>query len=430
MKKSVQFTQVSKQYRLGLTRTSLPTIVSKTIRRLFPNGNSDLVSERRFIWALRDISFDLSSGQSLALIGPNGAGKTTILKLLAKITRPTMGDIAINGRLSALIELGAGFHPDLTGRENVYLNGIILGLSRREIDKRFEEIVAFSELDQFIDTPVKRYSSGMSVRLGFSVAACIEPDILLVDEVLAVGDATFRKKCTDRIKDMLKKGTSIIFVSHNLWLVQAVCDSAIYIEKGQVKHRGVTAEVIDVYNRDIHERRAADLELTRADEAEMLNVIEITKIEVVGHEAEQGGGLANNLPAEVRVHYAAYNLIGATNMVVRIVRSDGVTCCMMRSMLDDFPISVERGIGVISVVLDPLQLYGGSYFAQAVVRDGSDSWGMTSKWSDPFYVYGSPLSHQEMNGVFEPRRTWKHSRSISDSHGDPRNYPQSTDHQF
>ena len=240
----IRFENVSKRYRLGLTRTSVPAYVSqsiKNLRNITRRNNQD----DQYLWALKDISFELSRGESLALIGPNGAGKSTILKLLAGITHPTSGQIEVNGQLSALIELGAGFHPDLTGRENIYLNGTILGLSRKEVNQRFEEIVDFSELERFIDTPVKRYSSGMSVRLGFAVAACINPEILLVDEVLAVGDASFQQKCLKRIHSLLHNGTSIIFVSHNLYLVQSACETGIYLHKGEVKYTGSISEVID-----------------------------------------------------------------------------------------------------------------------------------------------------------------------------------------
>ena len=232
MKPVIEFSNVSKRYNLGLTRTSLPSVISQWVKQALLGSNS---SDRKYHWALRDVSFNLEKGQSLALVGPNGAGKSTILKLLAKITNPTSGKAEVNGQLSALIELGAGFHPDLTGRENIFLNGTILGLTYKDIQRRYDEIVAFSEIEEFIDTPVKRYSSGMTVRLGFAVASCIEPDILLVDEVLAVGDASFRQKCIERIKTLLSNGTSLIFVSHDMGLVRAVCERALYIEHGQVQ---------------------------------------------------------------------------------------------------------------------------------------------------------------------------------------------------
>ena len=231
MQTKIRFENVSKQYKLGLTRTSLPALISGNIRKLKKGSSQADVGDQDF-WALRDVSFELKESESLALVGANGAGKTTILKLLANITKPTSGVIETSGSLSALIELGAGFHPDLTGRENIFLNGAILGLGRQTIADRFDEIVDFAELERFIDTPVKRYSSGMIVRLGFAVASCVEPDILLVDEVLAVGDAAFQQKCLKRIHDLVDAGTSIIFVSHNFYLVQAVCDTALYLHKG------------------------------------------------------------------------------------------------------------------------------------------------------------------------------------------------------
>jgi lipopolysaccharide transport system ATP-binding protein len=402
--KTVEFKNVSKRYRLGLTRTSLPSLISEQSKKLFRDTYKN-DSKDKYLWALKDINLDLSEGQSLALIGPNGAGKTTILKLLAKITKPTTGEIFVNGKLSALIELGAGFHPDLTGRENIFLNGTILGLKKNEIRNRFDEIVAFSELDQFIDTPVKRYSSGMSVRLGFAVAACIEPDILLVDEVLAVGDAAFREKCMKRIQTLLGNGTSLIFVSHNLWLVQAICETAIFIDRGKINKIGKTSEIIDKYDRSVNVQRAERFRDEHITKNESDNDVEILKVEVIGKNDGQSD-LRNDQPAKVLVNYVAHKQITRVNMVVRILRSDGLTCCMLRTSLDNFQISLEPGKGYISVTLDPLQLYGGTYYAHAIFRDASDSYAIASGWSDWFYVSGSVLSHQEMNGVFEPKRKW------------------------
>lgn len=406
-KTTIRFENVSKQYNLGLTRTSLPTAIKGWFGRA-SGRTAQQASGDKYLWALRDVSFELDQGESLALIGANGAGKTTALKLLANITKPTTGNIQVNGKLSALIELGAGFHGDLTGRENIFLNGTILGLKREEIEQRFDEIVAFSELERFLDTPVKRYSSGMSVRLGFAVAACIEPDILLVDEVLAVGDASFRQKCMDRIHEMLKNGTSIVFVSHNLWLVQAVCSRAIYLEKGQLKYIGETSEAIALYDRAINEERAQKLGKAELDNKQpLVGDLEIIDVDVV-KKGGTTGDFNNDEQAEVRIHYSAFEDIGTVNVVIRIIRSDGLSACMLRTSLDDFPLSIERGNGVVSALLDPLQLYGGSYYVQAIIRDANDSYPLANKTSDWFYVNGSVLSHQEMNGVFEPVRKWSH----------------------
>ena len=404
MSNLIEFKNVSKRYRLGLTRTSLPDLISKWAKNIIKPRSADYPTEQ-YLWALRDVSFDLAKGESLAFIGPNGAGKTTILKLLANITQQTEGDIKINGRLSALIELGSGFHAELTGRENIYLNGTILGLNKREIDRRFDQIVDFSELENFIATPVKRYSSGMQVRLGFSVAACIEPEILLVDEVLAVGDSVFRQKCVNRIHELINKGTSILFVSHNLWLVQSVCSRAIYLRKGQIEAIGDTGEVIDIYDREISEERSKNYELSTQEHFVAGGDIEIKKIDVVGFDS-QDQSFHNDQPAEIHVYYTAYREIGEANVVVRIIRSDGLTCCMMRTKVDGFPLSIRHGAGVISLVINPLQLYGGSYYIQAMIRDSTDAIKFVSASSNWIYVEGSVLSHQTMNGVFEPNREW------------------------
>lgn len=407
MKTTVRFDHVCKQYRLGLSQTSLLKSLSNLLKGGLQRGSQTLPSEQ-VLWALRDVSFELSPGQTLGLIGSNGAGKTTMLKLLANITRPTSGHVEINGRVSALIELGAGFHPDLTGRENIYLNGTILGLSRKEIKRRFDEIVAFSEIDRFIDTPVKRYSSGMIVRLGFAVASCIEPDVLLVDEVLAVGDASFRQKCMKRIQSLRHNGTSIIFVSHNLYLVQAVCTSAIYMERGQIKYQGETSEVIDVYERDVHEKRAQKLAQSQSEPTRSSSEIEIRKVEILATENLPTLDFSSDQPAEVRVHYMAYQEVQRANFVIRIIRSDGLTCCMMRTSLDNVHLSLQRGPGIVSVTLEPLQLVGSTYFVEARVTNASDSIALTTGRSKWFYVKGSALSYQEASGVFEPRKKWNH----------------------
>src|ERR1700736_135719 len=198
-------------------------------------------------WALKDVSLEVREGEVLGLIGRNGAGKTTLLKILSRITRPTEGWAEIRGKVRSLLEVGTGFHPELTGRENTYLSGSILGMGKREIDRKFDEIVAFAEIEKFIDTPVKHYSSGMYVRLAFAVAAHLEPEILLVDEVLAVGDAAFQKKCLGKMDDVSKQGRTIIFVSHNMGAVRSLCTRAIWLEGGRALDSGDPGKVIDHY---------------------------------------------------------------------------------------------------------------------------------------------------------------------------------------
>ncbi len=409
MKTVIQFECVSKRYMLGLTRTSLPAFISGRLRESFKRA-PQTSSDQQDLWALRDVSFDLEPGQSLALVGANGAGKTTVLKLLANITKPTSGCLTAHGKLSALIELGAGFHPDLTGRENIFLNGVILGLSRKEIENHFDDIVAFSELERFIDTPVKRYSSGMIVRLGFAVATCIEPEILLIDEVLAVGDASFQQKCLGRIRSLVNNGTSIIFVSHNFYLVQAVCSNALYLQKGEVKHFGTTKDVIDAYERDLHLERARRFKPRPSEMTEEDVGIEPTQVEVLNGDGSTAEILASDQPAQIRIHYNAYRSLGKAQASAFIIRSDGLTCCMMRTKLDDFDLVIEHGHGVITLHLEPLQLVSGSYFAEVWFLNESDSMGLMSKAgrSDWFSVKGSALSYEDSVGIFEPKTRWSH----------------------
>jgi lipopolysaccharide transport system ATP-binding protein len=210
--------------------------------------SSNLQPSREEFWVLRDVSFEVKQGDRIGIIGRNGAGKTTLLKLLSRITEPTSGRIAIKGRVASLLEVGTGFHPELTGRENIFLNGAILGMSKSEIKEKFDEIVDFAEIEKFLDTPVKRYSSGMYVRLAFAVAAHLEPEILLVDEVLAVGDAAFQKKCLGKMEDIAGKGRTVLFVSHNMGAILSFCNTAVLLHEGKVLSNGKVRSVIDKYS--------------------------------------------------------------------------------------------------------------------------------------------------------------------------------------
>lgn len=244
MKPIISVENVSKKYRIGTQEPYLS--LRDSIVQAFHSGIKK--EPKSDFWALKDISFDISPGESLGIIGRNGAGKSTLLKILSQITPPTTGKITMRGRVASLLEVGTGFNPELTGRENVYLNGAILGMSRAEIKRKFDEIVAFSGVEKFLDTPVKRYSSGMYVRLAFSVAAHLEPEVLIVDEVLAVGDTEFQKKCLDKMEQVTREdGRTILFVSHNLLTVQSLCKKVILLESGKITKIGEPAEVIDTY---------------------------------------------------------------------------------------------------------------------------------------------------------------------------------------
>ena len=252
---------LSKKYRLGSPTKYKYKALRDVITGIFTAPFQGRVKrkEKDFIWALKNMSFEVKRGEVVGIIGRNGAGKTTLLKILSRITPPTEGYARIRGRVGSLLEVGTGFHPELTGRENIYLSGAILGMKKREIDKKFDEIVDFSELEKFLDTPVKFYSSGMFVRLAFAVAAHLEPEILLVDEVLAVGDAAFQKKCLGKMGDVAKEGRTVLFVSHNMGAIQNLCERAILLDLGRIRADGSTESVIRRYLESFQDNVSQDL---------------------------------------------------------------------------------------------------------------------------------------------------------------------------
>jgi len=244
---AIEMDTVWKKFQRGERHDSLRDLVPAVARRILHGAPPAGVLGEADFWALRDVSFQVERGDALGIIGHNGAGKSTLLKILTKLLRPTMGTYQTNGRVGALIEVTAGFHPDLTGRENIFLNGAIIGMRRTDIERRFDAIVDFSGIGEFIDTPVKRYSSGMNARLGFSIAAHLEPEILIIDEVLSVGDYTFQGKCIRWMQDLLKNGTTVIFVSHNMDAVLSLCNSAILLDHGRVAAKGELTKVVGEY---------------------------------------------------------------------------------------------------------------------------------------------------------------------------------------
>lgn len=244
-------------------------------------------------WALRDVSFDVARGDVLGIIGRNGAGKSTLLKILSRITEPTTGRVTLDGRVASLLEVGTGFHPELSGRENVFLNGAILGMTREEIRRKFDSIVTFAEVERFLDTPVKRYSSGMYVRLAFAVAAHLEPDILVVDEVLAVGDAEFQKKCLGKMHEVSRGGRTVLFVSHNMTAVQALCGTAIWLDQGRVAAQGPTMEVVAHYLQGAHA-----VDRTLAQRVGIGNHLAVTAFELTPNPVTSGSPLGFNLTIE------------------------------------------------------------------------------------------------------------------------------------
>jgi lipopolysaccharide transport system ATP-binding protein len=268
MPTAIKFENISKQYRLGLVSTRTishdlnrwwqTSILKKEDPYLMIGSVNDreTKADSDYVWALRNITFDVEQGDVLGIIGKNGAGKSTLLKILSKVTAPTTGTIKAKGRIASLLEIGTGFHPELTGRENIFMNGAIMGMTKAEINRKFDEIVDFSGVERYIDTPVKRYSSGMSVRLGFAVAAFLEPEILVVDEVLAVGDAEFQKKAIGKMKDVSRgDGRTVLFVSHNMGSMQQLCTKGMLLDKGGIAFTGTIGETIQQYQRDVPKRQ-------------------------------------------------------------------------------------------------------------------------------------------------------------------------------
>jgi ABC-type polysaccharide/polyol phosphate transport system ATPase subunit len=319
----------------------------------------------RDLWALRDVSFDVQRGEALGIVGPNGAGKSTLLKLLASITVPTEGEIIISGRLSALIEVGSGFHPELTGRENVFLSGAILGMGRREIAARFERIVEFAGVAPFIDVPVKWYSSGMYVRLGFSIAAHLEPDILLIDEVLAVGDAMFQQQCLARIGELRRAGTTAVFISHDLEAVERLCDRALLIEGGRIALGGAPRDVVREYRQRLV---AHDVEAPQGAPVEScVRIAGVALLDGAGHPIDT---ISTGEPLAVRVECHAE--VPTSDLVVEtfIYSADGrVLFCQFTTARDGDRVDLPAGPSTIEFSCAEMPVQPGPYVVCASVRD-------------------------------------------------------------
>ena len=371
--KTVTLKHESKAYPIGATNKSLRDALSNAGRRL--TGRVDDDGDNNILWALNDISFVLNRGESLGIIGPNGAGKTTMLKLLSKITVPTEGAIKTEGRISALIELGAGFHPDLTGRDNIYLSAALLGMTRAEIDSRFEKIVAFSELGRFLETPVKRYSSGMYARLGFSVAAHVNPDILLIDEVLAVGDVAFQSKCYQRMGELKKNGTTIIFVTHTMPTMRRLCDRAILLYQGKIQATGEPAHVVETYLST--EQFASNLS-TQLDSNGQEPAISQKKSEgpvvISGVSLLNSDGMIvesckNGDSLTIHIDYTATQETHSPSVTVKIRGSDGTLYDGFNSAWDGIKPEVIHGEGAFEISIDPICLLDGNYLISVMIAD-------------------------------------------------------------
>lgn len=315
-------------------------------------------------WALRDASFEIARGESVGIIGLNGAGKSTLLKLLARIVEPTTGLARVAGRVGALLEVGTGFHWELTGRENIYLYGSILGMRKAELDRKFNAIVEFSGVQDFIDTPVKRYSSGMYVRLAFSVAAHLQPDILFVDEVLSVGDLPFQRKCMEFAKNLQQGNSTILFVSHNMFSIKTMCQRVIYLRKGQIAFDGATNKGIEIYEDD---SRLTPLSWAATKDGP--RPVTITNAVVLDDGSQPKTVLEHGERMRVRLDYEVDGSVERPNFIVAIVRSDGTECCTFSTELDHASPATISGTGTIELRTPPLKLVAEVYTVHLLVRD-------------------------------------------------------------
>jgi ABC-type polysaccharide/polyol phosphate transport system ATPase subunit len=340
----LQFDRVSKQYRIRANQDS----PKRWYARAFAKRSGEM-------WALRDVSFQVNEGEALGIVGHNGAGKTTILKIIAGITTPTRGEIKIRGRLAALVEVSSGFHPELTGTENIYLHGAMLGMRRSEIHKKLESIVEFSGVGRYIEVPVKRYSSGMYVRLGFAIAAHLDPDILLLDEVLAVGDAAFQAKCLERIAELRKDGRTIVFISHDLAAVHRLCDRALLLSHGTILSDGPARQVIDEYQQITF----GDQGLSAEPDLQTQKAVQCTSISFSS--PDPSDGIRTGYPLVARLGYRAAEDMPDVVFRVSIYWPSGYLCAQLTTESATGGLPLKRGTGMIEFQCPTLPVVPGLY---------------------------------------------------------------------
>jgi ABC-type polysaccharide/polyol phosphate transport system ATPase subunit len=353
----VSFVDVSKRFTIYQRDTS--GLKDSLLARL-----SGQRRQRRDLWALRDVSLDIERGDTLALIGANGSGKSTLLQMLAGIHEPDGGRVDVRGRVTSLLELGAGFAPDLSGRDNVYLNASLHGVSRREVDRRFDAIVSFAELEAFIDTPVRNYSSGMYMRLGFAVAVHLDPEILLIDEAFAVGDESFQRKCLRQVREFHRQGVTIVLVSHDLTLAQQLCERAALLREGQLEAVGRTSEVVARY----HELAAAELG-TSEHRRWGTRDVEITRVELLDRDGLVASSFRTRDRVTIRLHYDAVRPVPGPVFGLAIYRDDDVHVTGPNTRMSGFDVSAVDGPGALDYTIERLPLLPGRYLISASVYD-------------------------------------------------------------
>ncbi len=362
----IEFEDVSKRFILQRDR---PVTVQERLSRFFRPGKA--ADE---FWALRNVSFSVARGESFGLIGHNGAGKSTALKLMTRILEPTSGRVRLRGRVAALLELGSGFHPELSGRDNVFLYGSLMGLNRREMAARLDEIVAFADMADFLDLQVKYYSSGMYTRLAFAVATAVDPDILITDEVLAVGDEAFQRKCMDRILTFRHMGKTIVFVSHALETVRTLCDRAVWLDHGEVRASGATSEVIDAYLAEVNRRECEALMQQDRVTADSNRRFGTRDVEITGVEVCDAGGVVRAVaytgaPLTIRIRYHAHRAVPHPIFGLAIHHESGILLAGPNTLFAGLDIPAVQGEGVVELRIAALRLLEGRYLLSAAVYD-------------------------------------------------------------
>ena len=422
MMNAIEIRDVHKIYRRYGRRKQFATLKSALLSgRLLRDLRPDETFE-----ALRGVTFDVRAGSTFGIVGRNGSGKSTMLKLIAGIGKPTAGAVRVDGRVSALIELGAGFHPEISGRENVYINGMMLGLSRREIARRFDHIVAFAELEPFIDAPVKTYSSGMYMRLGFAVAVNVDPDVLLVDEVLAVGDEAFTHKCLDTFAEFKRRGKTILLVTHALELVHRFCDEALWLNEGTARAQGDPKRVVDAYLLDVaaSENRqlsssapSPEAQAPSPEPADMFQAnegrwgsreAEITHVALIGPDGQPTHVLQSGEHMEIALQVRAAQPVRDFAFGIGVFNVDGVCCCGTNTYIDGGAPGELFGESEVRFVIDSLDLVEGTYKLDvAVHRTG----GAPYDYHRQLYTFRVTSRTKDV-GIYRPRHSWQFSGGV------------------
>jgi len=387
-----------KKFRRGEHHNSLRDLIPALAMRLVGSKKGTKLQKKEF-WTVKDVSFSVKPGEALGIIGPNGAGKSTILKLLTKILRPTRGSCAVHGRVGALIEIAAGFHPDLTGRENVYFQGSIMGMKKAEVARKFDEIVEFSQVSDFLETPVKRYSSGMNARLGFAIAAHLDPDVLIVDEVLSVGDTGFQARCLARMREILAQGVPLVFVSHNLQAVQSLCNRGILLNRGEIAFEGDPRNAIQEYRRLVWSPPA---KVEKVDG--VAKDVAIRGVQLLDEKDKPSDSFSTRQSVTLRILYEAARQLDKVHFAVDIHRGDGVYCYGINTNMDGKSFGVSEGRGHVDLFLPRLTLLPNDYTLSIGIHDQDF---MTPYDLKPFAYHFSVTSDLSDYGVMVLDHEWR-----------------------